>query len=1050
MPIRLWPVAIICLAFAAATSEAGPTTSGPASDDVTIRDYLSANGLLNRGLHELACKEYRKFLAEHGTHEKAPQARYGLGVSLYRLQQFDQAEVELSPLADRADFEFAAEVQVLLGQCRLAQKKYVDAAKAFGRAIDGKPADGLVGAASAGRVEAYYRAGQYDEAIQASLRPGVTGAARQRMHLFVGLAQAAKKDDAAAAKTFEEIIRGGGDPAIVERATLLLAQCEQRLGRTEAAATHYRAVLSRADSPLAADARTGLAGVLAEGGASAEAVAMLDELIAQGGSAEAVGELRLQRGRALFELKEYKKALKDLDNITKEGGANADSAAYWAAKCCLRLQRAPEAAERLAAAIERVPKSELLPEMTYDRAVALWRAGEADVSLRVLNGAAALFAKHELAGAALQLTAELEHQERHYHKSLAACRAYLAAFGDRPQAVGVEFLAAENLFLAGDVPGAAAAFRAFIEKHGGDSNAIKAQFRLGLALHRLDKFDEAREALTPIAKVARTDASLRPALQALADIAFHRGEWAEAERGLEQFLDTSEEPAGADQALLTLGLARARQGEWKRAVNAYDRLLSQFANSPHRIQAEFERGQASLELNLPKQAEAAFERVLADGPDSRFASYARTHLAAIAAARGDTKKAESLLEAVASGTTDDRVRSEALFRQAPTLAAAGRDADAEAAIRRFLKEYPADRRAAAARAQLMVAMARQGKCGEVSSQIDSVLNDAGRLDAGMVDALRYEKAWCLRSLGRNDEAAAAYRSHIDAGGGSLVLSSLLELAEIEANGGRYDAARKMLLKLRERAAGEGVQSPQEVVEQASYRLAVCEYKLDHHSDAARLFGEFVAEYPQSKLIASACFFAGECHYQAGRQTEAIGYLERVGKEFASSDVCGPALLRLGDAAAAMQRWPECERAFSDWLERFGKEEAWYQARFGVGWALENQGKHRRAIDAYRKVVERHQGPTAARAQFQIGECLFAMKKFEDAASEFMKVDILYAYPEWSAGALFEAGRCFEESGKTGEARTQFKTVVERHAGTRWAAMAESRLKDLAAARPPGR
>lgn len=38
--------------------------------DPALRDYLSANGLLNRGLYELATAEYRKFLSEHEDHEK--------------------------------------------------------------------------------------------------------------------------------------------------------------------------------------------------------------------------------------------------------------------------------------------------------------------------------------------------------------------------------------------------------------------------------------------------------------------------------------------------------------------------------------------------------------------------------------------------------------------------------------------------------------------------------------------------------------------------------------------------------------------------------------------------------------------------------------------------------------------------------------------------------------------------------------------------------------------------------------------------------------------
>src|SRR5436190_15520790 len=63
--------------------------------DPALRDYLSGNGLLGRGMNELAVQEYRKFLSEHGDHEKAAVARYGLSVALFRLKKFDEAIAEL-------------------------------------------------------------------------------------------------------------------------------------------------------------------------------------------------------------------------------------------------------------------------------------------------------------------------------------------------------------------------------------------------------------------------------------------------------------------------------------------------------------------------------------------------------------------------------------------------------------------------------------------------------------------------------------------------------------------------------------------------------------------------------------------------------------------------------------------------------------------------------------------------------------------------------------------------------------------------------------------
>ena len=39
--------------------------------DAVLREYHSANGLLNRGMHEMAAAEYRPFLAANGVHENS-------------------------------------------------------------------------------------------------------------------------------------------------------------------------------------------------------------------------------------------------------------------------------------------------------------------------------------------------------------------------------------------------------------------------------------------------------------------------------------------------------------------------------------------------------------------------------------------------------------------------------------------------------------------------------------------------------------------------------------------------------------------------------------------------------------------------------------------------------------------------------------------------------------------------------------------------------------------------------------------------------------------
>ena len=81
--------------------------------DIVLREYHSGNGLLNRGMHEMAAAEYRKFLGAYHNHDKAPTARYGLAVCLYHLGRHDEAVKELGKVSKIRDFAFAAELLLI-------------------------------------------------------------------------------------------------------------------------------------------------------------------------------------------------------------------------------------------------------------------------------------------------------------------------------------------------------------------------------------------------------------------------------------------------------------------------------------------------------------------------------------------------------------------------------------------------------------------------------------------------------------------------------------------------------------------------------------------------------------------------------------------------------------------------------------------------------------------------------------------------------------------------------------------------------------------------
>ena len=78
-PAVLWFLSLSILA--AQVTFAEPSTN------TQMQAYYSGNGLLHRGLYDLAAAEYDKFLSAHPDHEKAPRARYGLAVCHFQLNR---------------------------------------------------------------------------------------------------------------------------------------------------------------------------------------------------------------------------------------------------------------------------------------------------------------------------------------------------------------------------------------------------------------------------------------------------------------------------------------------------------------------------------------------------------------------------------------------------------------------------------------------------------------------------------------------------------------------------------------------------------------------------------------------------------------------------------------------------------------------------------------------------------------------------------------------------------------------------------------------------
>ncbi len=1052
-PEQKSPLRLLALCVAASVLHPAGARAQPGPEHA----YRTATGLLNRGLEDLAAEEYRSFLRSNPSHQLAPSARYGLAVCLVRLGKHSDAIVELDRLTGSDGFEFAADVLVLQGECCFALGRFDAAGDWFDRAVKDHPQQNRLDFVLARLGEARYRAAQFDKAstaLERVVERWPQSASRERCEYLLALCDVAEGKEQSAAKRLAGVRARFPEGACLAQATLVEAQCRHRLGESDQAIALYRSASQLPDAAVRPDALLGLAQLTRAAGEPAEARRLLDQLVRDFPKFFGANAAALERSRALFDEERFDEALRGFQSVQGSGGAEASAATLWAARCLIRLSRPGEAASALARVIAQSPERELLPDLLFEQALAQSQAGRDSEAANTYERLLDEFASSPRAADALLARAGALHRLEQFKESLFAAERFTADHPRHSRAGDALLLIAENQYFLVRYEQAERSYSQFLRQNEDGAQVWRATVRRGLCLVRLDRDAEAQRILTQaVAHTPPPDEALaRSAHAALGDLAFDRGDWQESEQWFRRLIDADR--AAADEgAALRLGLSVHRQGRPADALQIYEPLIKRAQNPAIALQADFERGQALVELNRLDEARQAFESVIArtgDSPDSEFHAAALRHLASIASRQGKPEAAAALLGQLARSSTGGAGSSDALLDRGIMLIASGDYDAAEDALSAFLDQASDDSRAGEARAYLAVTTSRLGRADEALAQFKLLERELPRLQSQVRDLVLYETAWTLQRLERESDARAAYQRLLaDDPSPAIESNAAVELAQLELNAGSFEQALNLLDRAERAAAGVEPAGQSSVLANVLFLRGACLVRLERHSDAAKALEAFLTRHSDSASAASAGLLLGEALLHTGRPDQAARSIQNVVDQGPDEATLSVALLRLGDAAAAAQDWAASERAFAEYLRRFHSGEHWFQAQFGIGWARENSGNPDHAIDAYTKVVERHQGPTAARAQFQIGECHFASKRLDAAVRELLKVDILFAVPEWSAAALYEAGRCLRELQREAEARRQFQQVIDRYPDTQWASLATELMAATHPAPLPG-
>jgi TolA-binding protein len=289
------------------------------------------------------------------------------------------------------------------------------------------------------------------------------------------------------------------------------------------------------------------------------------------------------------------------------------------------------------------------------------------------------------------------------------------------------------------------------------------------------------------------------------------------------------------------------------------------------------------------------------------------------------------------------------------------------------------------------------------------------------------------------KARADYRALIDSFPEiALAGEARFELAELHAERNDHDAAIKMLREALDK------EPPAELTDKVRIRLGA---SLAAKGDNKAALGQFAAVYGNAKspLAGQAYYRAGECQIALGEAAEAAKLLAvfRDRGEFQNlPGVTDKALLRLGHALAQLKQWEPSRQAYEQSAARFPQSIWVHEARYGIGWALQNQKRYDEAVNVYQQVASGTATEVGAKAQLQIGLCRLEQKRYPEAATALLVVPFTYDYPEHNAAALVEAARTFGELKQNDQAVKLLERVIRDYPDSKWAEAAKERLSKI--------
>lgn len=566
---------------------------------------------------------------------------------------------------------------------------------------------------------------------------------------------------------------------------------------------------------------------------------------------------------------------------------------------------------------------------------------------------------------------------------------------------------------------------------------LENQYLLAVGYEGLKRSDEALAVLLPVVDVAtgqlKADAQLT-----LGSVLLGLKKHADAIGPLEGGIQGKPTGDLFAKALGELAICYARTGQIAKAKTTYAELVEKYPEHAVIAPTTEHLAEAAYDANDAAWSAELCGRLTGTGSSAEYQLKGKLGLGWSQFKAGKLPEAAGSFEEVLKGNPPDAIAAEAALIRGRILEQLGQNESALAMYDQVIEKHAGSKQhldALLAAARLCDKLKQYDRAAALYEQTVGAYPQFAKLDVVL-----YEWAWVLQELNKPDEASRLFeRLRQEFPQSRYWADATCRLAQRAFDAKDYDGARNLLDEIPAEKADPKVHE---------YALFLRGQLAAANTDwptVRETFETMLKSFPETQRRLVAEFWIAEAFYRQNDYASAGPRFDQLAQQIGHEREPWMAMipLRHAQVLALQNRWSDAYTIATKIAEDFPGFGQQYEVDYLLGRCLADQADFESARQAYGRVITSAAGAkteTAAMAQFMIGESFFHQKNYEAAYREYLKVDILYAYPTWQAGALLQAGKCHELLGETKQANELYQRILKNYPNTTFSEQAASRLK----------